>query len=203
MQQKRQLQYTYAAYLCDTSPVSTTFIIDSGASNHFVQENLETYMSNIKILDKYVYIHITNGEIMKSNKLGILHTKCHGHSINIEAMIVPGMKHNLLSVSKMVEKGHVITLEKEQATITAQNLYLCCKSEMGLYKLEMDKPQDKFSEANCNLVISDDRWHRRLGHAGKEALGKLGLPIPSKICDVCVEGKATRLPFKQNEGQSY
>lgn len=42
----------YSAKSCKTRPVSTNFIIDSRANNHFAQKNLELYMFNIKILTR-------------------------------------------------------------------------------------------------------------------------------------------------------
>ncbi|KAK9744925.1 hypothetical protein QE152_g7435 [Popillia japonica] len=57
---------------------------------------------------------------------------------------------------------------------------------------------DDFDYDNCNVVLENNNlWHRRLGHAGKDALQQLGLPIPIDKCSTCIEAKATRLPFNK------
>lgn len=61
-------------------------VLDSGASNHFVQGNLEKYISNVKVLPNNVPVHIA---ILKTNKSGVLTTKCQGQTLSIEALIVP------------------------------------------------------------------------------------------------------------------
>ncbi|CAH0715205.1 unnamed protein product, partial [Brenthis ino] len=44
--------------------------------------------------------------------------------------------------------------------------------------------------------ISENLWHRRLGHVNRHSLNILKLPVSKKVCELCMSGKATRLQFK-------
>lgn len=154
-------------------------------------------MYDIKKLPNYVSIHIANGEILKTNKSGTLKAKCQGQNIIIEALIVPKIKHNLLSASKITSKDHKIIVEEDKATISGNNFALICEKRNGLFVLIIDSIVNQ--SENCNVTIDEDVWHRRLGHAGKDVLQQLGLKSSRKICSTCVEGKATRSPFARNE----
>lgn len=80
----------YAANVCNTVPEGkVTFILDSGASNHFVQEELEQYMHDVKTLPQNVSVYIANGEVLKTDKVGTLKASCQGQTVYIEALIVP------------------------------------------------------------------------------------------------------------------
>lgn len=189
----------YAANVCTEDIDKPEFVLDSGASNHFVKESLAKYMYDIKILEHSVSIYIANGEILKTNKVGTLKAKCQGVTIHIEALIVPKIKHNLLSASKMTSKGHKIIVEKDKTTIKGNNFSLRCKNRNGLYVLYIDS----FIENNQNCNIADENvWHKRLGHPSRDVLKQLGFNISNKICSVCIEGKATRCPFTINERRS-
>ena len=49
---------------------------------------------------------------MYSNKIGWLKASCQGRIVHIEALVVPNIKHNLISASKITEKGHIIMVDK-------------------------------------------------------------------------------------------
>ncbi|KAK9703169.1 hypothetical protein QE152_g29486 [Popillia japonica] len=131
-----------------------------------VNEKLD--MDNIKILPNPVSVYIANGEILKTNKLGILTARCQGHIVNIEALIVPKIKHNLISASKMTSKGHKIIVGKRNTIIKGHNFELKCENKSGLYILNLDSIIEK--NENCHAIIDEQIWHKRLGHAGKDAL---------------------------------
>ncbi|UYV76012.1 hypothetical protein LAZ67_13002147, partial [Cordylochernes scorpioides] len=48
------------------------FILDSGATQNLIKSELEKYMTDVKILEHKVEIHIANGEKMSANKSGTL-----------------------------------------------------------------------------------------------------------------------------------
>ncbi|KAK9704621.1 hypothetical protein QE152_g27762 [Popillia japonica] len=52
-----------STHICSETQGKVSFVLDSGASNHFVREDLEKYMDNIKILPNPVSVYIANGEI--------------------------------------------------------------------------------------------------------------------------------------------
>lgn len=168
------------------------FILDSGASNHLVSEELENSMFNIEAVPNGISIHIANGDIMTAYKRGKIRVKCQDRVISIDALIVPGLKHNLLALNKLADKGYQIVINKTNMTIkSADSSFICCFMN-GLYILKCEiLPNDQ-----CFATVKvDDIWHRRLGHLNKKSLIELGLPYSSEKCSTCIEGKGTRLPF--------
>ncbi|KAG5873283.1 hypothetical protein JTB14_002950 [Gonioctena quinquepunctata] len=128
----------YAANLCDLKD-KLYFVLDSGASNHFVKEDVEEHMTEIKYLSQYVTIQIANGENLETNKKGTLKFECQGQKVSVEALIVPNMKYNLLSASKITEKGCKIIMDKHKMEIKGEHFLLSCEYTKGLYILTADK----------------------------------------------------------------
>lgn len=191
----------FAANVCNNKITlsDNSFVIDSGASNHFVKEELLPYMDEIVRLDHKVNICIANGNILTSSLRGKLKASCQGREIKLEALVVPKLKHNLLSVSKMTSKGLKVIIQDNHATICTQKFALICEKVNGVYVLKVDE----YRSEKCNITVEEgDLWHRRMGHLEKDALTQLGLPIPNKVCTTCVESKATRLPFSASGRQS-
>lgn len=176
------------------------FILDSGASSHLVGQELEPYMTNIKLLGHNVNIHVANGQVMCSNKIGTLNVFCQNKNISIEALIVPNLNHNLLAISRLTEKGFKTFIDKEKMSINMKNCKLFCTCDKGPYSLFFEPASVGLtkSEKCFSTVTNEDLWHCRLGHLNRLGLIKLGLPYSSEKCASRIEGKATRLPFKKN-----
>ncbi|KAG5894849.1 hypothetical protein JTB14_023698 [Gonioctena quinquepunctata] len=105
----------------------------NGASNHFVKEDVEEHMTEIKYLPQYVTIQIANGENLKTNKQGTLKFECQGQKVSVEALLVPNMQHNLLSASKMTERGCKIIMDKHKMEIKGEHFLLSCEYTKGLF----------------------------------------------------------------------
>lgn len=149
-------------------------------------------MYNTNELEHLVAVHIANGHILKAKKKEKLHVKCQGKKMT-EALIVPDIKHNLLSVSKLTSRGHKVIMEKNNTLISGKNFDIVCENINGCYILRLDE----FIAENCSIMTeNNDLCHRRLGHAGKDVLKQLGLPIPNSKCITCLQSKATRFPLK-------
>ena len=106
-----------------------------------------------------VSIHIANGQVLNSNKIVTLKAKCPGQTITIVALIVPNMKHNLLSASKIISKGVKLIVEYEQTTISGSKFNLIYKNRRGLYILTLEPI---VNEKRC-ATIGNDIWHKTLG----------------------------------------
>uniref|UniRef100_A0A0A9YV18 Copia protein n=1 Tax=Lygus hesperus TaxID=30085 RepID=A0A0A9YV18_LYGHE len=171
------------------------FVLDSGATNNFVMGKLEPKMDNVRELDHQVSINIANGQILHANKVGTLSAYCDDRPICVEAIIVPEIKHNLLSVSKLTEKGYQLVVNSESMKIRGPDFVLTCNKQHNLYTLRATT--NKFE---CH--VADDTWHRRFGHLNYNALRQLGLKTPQNKCSNCMEGKMKRPPFKTNENKT-
>lgn len=171
-------------------------IVDSGASNHLFKSELEPFMCNVSNLDHDITIHIANGDKMVSRKKGNLRVTCQGQNVNFRGLIVNGLKHNLLSVSEVTSKGLKVITDSKGMKICGNSFELSCSRVNGLYVLSFDDP----SSISCLATSSSENlWHKRLGHLNKHGLKIMGLPSSDSKCSACIEGKATRQPFFQQQ----
>jgi hypothetical protein len=82
------------------------FIIDSGATEHLIKEDMEIHMYNIQKLPKEIYIKVANGNSLKAQKSGNMKINSNGITMTMTCLIVPGIAHNLMFVKRMLEKGN-------------------------------------------------------------------------------------------------
>jgi hypothetical protein len=139
------------------------------------------------------------------------------HSLVIEdVLLVDGLKHNLLSISQLCDKGYNVIFKSIMCIIVNeinnQVLFVAFRNE-NVYTIDFDNMTSK--ESICLAAINENSWlwHRRLGHVNMELLSKLskldlvkGLPVTKfvkdKICDACQLGKQTKSSFKKNKNIS-
>lgn len=148
------------------------------------------------------------GQITGIDKIG----KSLSYAIE-DVYYVVGIKHNLLSISQMCDKGNEVKFNSKICTITkldTDEIVIKGKRHNNVYKISfMSLPQ---SEHTCLSVVEDDPllWHRRLGHATLSQLNKLaaknlvlGLPkvqfTSDKVCDACIRGKHVRSSSKSKK----
>ena len=126
-------------------------------------------------------------------------------------LYVEGLKHNLLSISQLCDKGFRVCFDAHACHVidssTNQVIYVGKRHE-NVYVIHID--EIKFHKESC-LIANDVNdswlWHRRLRHASMKTLSKLGknnlvIGLPKlkfdkdKICDACQFGKQGRNSFK-------
>lgn len=90
------------------------------------------YMKEVVTLKHEVNIHLADGKVLKSVLQGTIMCMCQGRRITLEALVVPKLKHNLLSASKVVS-GLKMVFEKDLATICTKNFAVVCKKVSGFY----------------------------------------------------------------------
>jgi hypothetical protein len=136
------------------------------------------------------------------------------HSLVIEnVLLVDGLKHNLLSISQLCDKGYNVIFKSIMCIIVNeidnQVLFVAFRNE-NVYTIDLNNMTSK--ESICLATINENSWlwHRRLGHTNMELLSKLskldlvkGLPVTkfvkNKICDACQLGKQTKSSFKKKK----
>lgn len=183
---------------------SVKFILDSGATNHWVSENLEKLMENVEEIENKMEIKIANGSTIKGTKRGIIRLKVLNNKnnsyvfIKIPAIIVPEFPYNLLSVKRMSSKGFDVQFNSGGKSVTISNnkLQMKCESEGNLYVAQFSIAHPSMSETCCISLSKDLLWHRRLGHLNAQGLGSLNFPHNFGVCSPCNQGKAKRKPFK-------
>ena len=128
-------------------------------------------------------------------------------------LYVSGLKHNLISISQLCDKGFKVSFEASICTVTNpidSSIILVGKRYGNVYLIDLNN----LSSSNHCLVADNAKmneigwlWHRRLGHASTHLILKLlkmdlvkGIPSldfeNNRICDACQFGKQTRNSFK-------
>lgn len=204
-------QNAFAAFFLDTKYSKDDFYIDSGCSAHVTaQKEWLINVRNSNLPD----IMVANETILPVEKEGEINirtvTDKGKHDITIkDALYVPGITTNLLSVSQLIKKGNKVIFGSRGCKVYNQKGHLIAEADEinNVYKLRLEKRPDR---AVANLAVSNEIWHRRFGHLNYKDLRTMqegavdGLNVDEKhvdsnICEVCLEGKQSRLPFN-NKG---
>ncbi|KOB74057.1 Yokozuna protein [Operophtera brumata] len=108
-------------------------------------------------------IKIANGQTLQATKKGFLEAKYNKENITVEAVIVPGLSTNLMSVSQLVGRGMEITFKKGKLIIKSGNKTYLGAKQGQLYTFEVKL---RNQEENCKLTKEENAniWHQRLGH---------------------------------------
>ena len=125
-----------------------------------------------------------------------------------EVQLVQNIRRNLVSGSLLIQVGYKLVFESNKVIITKFGSfigrgYLCD----GLFKLNIVDASTIRNECDYPVVLmteSCDVWHARLGHVNLNSVRKLMSIqlIPktqinnSKKCEICVQAKLPRKPFK-------
>jgi len=136
-----------------------------------------------------------------------------GNSATIENVLyVEGLKHSLLSISQLCDKGYKVNFKSKGCTISSDSsskVLFTGKRVNNIYLLDI---METNSSNECLLSRSDESWlwHMRLAHIHTNHLNKLkskdlvsGLPYikfqDNKFCDACVKGIQIRSSFNSKD----
>ena len=189
------------------------WILDSGATCHMC--NNEAMFSDLRALRSPLDVTLGDGRnlqavgrgnVVLSMKLPQGRTEsCTLHN----ALLVPDLAYNLLSVTSASKKGKVTTFSEMRCEIrdSKSKLIATGHREGSLYYLDHGGPiHQACSSCDCNSS-KETIWHRRFGHLGAQGMQALaknkmvnGLDFDwkeeSSFCESCVQGKSHRLPFQ-------
>lgn len=182
-----------------------TWILDSGATSHMVGS-----------LKKFTNISETNQRLNLASKStaeikGIgtakltINNNGRSHRITLnDALYVPDLRVNLLSVSKICDRGNQVVFEKNAAYLVEKSgrSITLAKREENLYYIE--EIMESAATTAPKSKISD--WHERLGHLNENSLKELkrrrrvfGLNFDESStlpkCEICIQGKQAQKPF--------
>lgn len=186
------------------------FKIDSGATDHMCK--FDWCFDNLISISHPVSICVAkDSEKLQAFQKGTIKGYCNHVFVTMkDVLFVKGLRDNLLSVPKLTESGINIEFSENVALFRKNNeVIMKAYKNDNLYELQIEVEQ----EAKANLSASDisKLWHSRMGHPGDTCLQELvrykmvdGLEnvSPIGICDVCIEGKQCRYPFKGNRPKS-
>ena len=155
---------------------------------------------------------VTFGDNGQSQIVGIGKIQINSTTFIDNVLHVNKLKHNLISISQLCDKGYTISFSTIMCVITnpidnsiifIENRY----ENVYIINLNNNLSQCLMANENKNKEV-DWLWHRRLGHASMDLMSKLikknlvkGLPKVNyernKICDACQLGKQTRILLSQ------
>ena len=125
-------------------------------------------------------------------------------------ILVKGLKHNLLSVSQLCDKGNKVSFDSNYCLVQrldTNEIVLVGNRVDNIYMINLDNVSS--NDGKCLVSKQNDTWlwHRRVAHANMDHLNKLvskelviGLPKlkfeKDLICDACQKGKQVKASFK-------
>lgn len=138
-----------------------------------------------------------------------------------DALHVPKLRTNLLSVSKITDKGYKVVFDDHEAAIVDKQGHtkLIAKRINNLYYVKGTSPEschntEHESEREDTAKSRDlsSIWHRRMGHLNFQDLHSAwkngvirGIEMSDKSqkmnCEVCIQGKMTRLSFPKESNR--
>ncbi|XP_057496707.1 uncharacterized protein LOC130781518, partial [Actinidia eriantha] len=179
--------------------------LDSGCSRHMTGDK-----SMFASLNPKDGGFVTFGDNSKGKIIGIGNVGKEPSHIIENVLLVDGLKHNLLSISQLCDKGNKVIFDKNMCTIENikddKTLFIGQRIE-NVYVFKIDDVEP--TNGTCLSAMNDNGWlwHRRLGHAHIDLISKLakkelviGLPKISfekdRLCGACQQGKQTKVSFK-------
>lgn len=165
--------------------------------------NNAEWLENLRPIYQSEVVIANNQKIMVRNA-GDARIKIGAGSVNIRnVLLVPDLTTNLLSVSQTVKNGNKVVFDSTGCKIYNNKEVLVATAKLvnNMYKLKCTS-EKVFTVQEDNYSL----WHRRLGHLNYEYMNKLRNLVTTdsnlnfkenkENCQICVNGKQTRLPFK-------
>jgi len=127
-----------------------------------------------------------------------------------DILLVKNLKHNLLSISQLCDKGNRVTFESNMCVVQRlidNVIILQGKRIDNVYMVDIESSSSKFAKCLMSKEENTWLWHRRIAHVNMNHLNKLithdlvdGIPklklVKDAICDACQKGKQTKASFK-------
>ena len=184
---------------------SGLWYLDSGCSKHMTGDASKFLWIKPSKGGNVVFGDNNKGKIIGIGSVG----KDSSNSID-DVSLVTLLKHNLLSISQLCDKGNRVIFEPKECVVQRMidnEIILRGKRIDNVYMVDLDNASSKF--AKCLMSKEEDTWlwHRRIAHVNMKHLNKLvsqdlvlGVPKlkfeKDAICDACQKGKQTRSSFK-------
>lgn len=203
--------YLFYAFTNDYAKSSRERYLDSGATMHMSpkREWFKTY----KTLSSPRAVKMGDHSKQNGIAIGQIQVKFPNGTTGIlkDAMHVPGIKRNLLSVNKMDDAGFFVAFGQNTCKILDKNLKEIAKGNRdgNLYCLKDSTTVESVtlnSEVTNENFKSNILWHHRLGHVNVQTLKNMkckkivdGLNKctfeKKNLCPACMKGKQTRTPL--------
>ena len=184
--------------------------VDSAATDHIARDrNAYVDFCRIPKGSRSIYIgNNTSADVLGIGTCRLLMRK--GRILYLhDVLYAPKVCRNLVCVLVLVKLGFKIVFEQDSVKVLLDNtVYGYEFRSYGFIVLDIipiNKTTSVFVTRNSSSSssVNDVKWHARLGHIRQDRpkrLAKVGLlgsidKIDFPVCEQCLAGKATRLPF--------
>ena len=191
-------------------PSTKRWCLDSGATSHMspVKEGFQLFQESSNTLA------MANNQVASITGVGdfrILADNDKGGKPVIlkKTLHVPDLRTNLMSVSKITDKGNEVIFRKEVAYVVneSREVLAVAKRHGDLYFVEQMAEEAGMASHQSKSSLME--WHERLGHLNEASLKKmatdqtvLGMKLKKsdrlETCETCIQGKQTQTPFPKN-----
>lgn len=181
------------------------WLVDSGASAHMCARR-ELFTTLRPVTEENVCI--ANGEKVPIRGCGNIRLTVNtgNGKMNVtlhDALWVPELDINIISVSKLSGNGYTVVFTNEECNVIKHNKSMCIgKFHNNLYKLNDVTEERHSTRALQERDLCIHEWHKRLAHRNLADVRKMssqGIVFRtcnhSDICEACVKGKMARKPF--------
>ena len=184
--------------------VRKKWYIDSGCSKHMMGD-----VSKFTTISPKKSGHVTYGDNNKGKIIGVGKIGTSSSTPIENVLLVKGLKHSLLSVSQLCDRGYKVSFDSEKCVIKHEHdkdIEHIGLRENSVYMIDL---KQKSKNDRCFLSKDCDPWlwHKRIAHINMDHLNRLiskdlviGLPRlkfeKDKLCDACQKGKQTKVSFK-------
>ena len=193
--------------LTETVPCWT---VNSAATNHIAWDrNAYVDFCRIPKGSRSIYMgNNTSANVLRIGSCKLLMRKgCTFYFHDV--LFASEIRRNLVSVVVLVKLSFKIVFEQDYVTVLLDNIVygngFLLDRFIVLDTIPINKTIYVFAIGNSSSrsYVNDVKWHARLGHIGQDRLKRLAKAdllgyidkIDLPVCEQCLEGKATRLPF--------
>lgn len=192
------------------SDVEDVWCLDSGCTSHLCGDATRFIELDENETGRLKLANNATTEIRAKGTAKIA-TSVDGKRRNVtlnEVLHVPESRTNLLSVSKITDRGFKVVFDQEKAEIFDGDgvTHLIANRKDNLYYVKANPLEGCQNAVSGADEDSAQLWHRRLGHvnfrdliaaAKSGAIRGLNLKgdLDNLVCDICTKCKMTRMPF--------
>ncbi|KAL8110097.1 hypothetical protein AgCh_025993 [Apium graveolens] len=128
-----------------------------------------------------------------------------------EVTLVDGLKHNLLSISQLCDKGNSVTFNSEACVVTnkrSNTVVLTGVRKGNVYLADFNSSNAESVTCLLSKASQDESWlwHKKLSHLNFKTMNELvkkelvrGIPLvefsKDGLCDACQKGKQIKASF--------
>lgn len=180
--------------------------VDSGSSHHILRD--ERFFVELKPASDTREVRLGNSSTLKVEGSGVaLLAVQQGNKVMFmelrEALLVPTMNANLISLGQLTKDGYKVDVEKDRIAMSSGRSRVVAQRRHGLYTLRADHVDEpKALQASCETKVSLREVHQVLAHVGKnkvvQLLNRYRIPYQDDLdnCMACDQGKQHKQPSR-------